>query len=125
MKASAPVQAGSLMDHGGGGALYVTPDRFCFRQTATNVCWQHAPSPGVWYHVAGTWDSTSKVARLYVDGVERAAATATSAPSGFATLYVGFGQSAPWFGGVLDEPAYYAIALGADRIAAHYAGCSC
>lgn len=119
------VQAGTLMDHGGGGALYITPDRFCFRQTATSVCWQHDPSPDVWYHVAGTWDSTSKVARLYVDGVERAAATAPSAPSGSATLYIGWGESAPWFAGLLDEPAYYATALGADRIAAHYAGCSC
>jgi peptidoglycan/xylan/chitin deacetylase (PgdA/CDA1 family) len=125
MKADPPVQAGSLIDHGGAGALYVTPDRFCFRQTATDVCWQHAPAAGVWYHVAGTWDSTSNVARLYVDGVERAAATAPGAPSGSGTLYVGFGGPAPWFAGALDEPAYYATALGADRIAAHYAGCTC
>lgn len=125
MKASPAVQAGSLIDHGGGGALYVRPDRFCFRQTATHVCWQHAPAANVWYHVVGTWDATSKVARLYVDGVERAAATAPAAPSGLAALYVGYGESAPWFAGVLDEPAYYATALGADRVAAHYAGCAC
>jgi peptidoglycan/xylan/chitin deacetylase (PgdA/CDA1 family) len=125
MKPSAPVSAGTLMDHGGGGALYVTAQSFCFRQTATSVCWQHAPSPDVWYHVAGTWDATSKVARLYVDGVERAAARAPSSPSGSSTLYVGFGESAPFFAGVLDEPAYYATALGVDRIAAHWAGCAC
>ena len=125
MKAEPPVQSGTLIDHGGGGALYVGTDRFCFRQTTTDVCWLHAPSPGDWYHVAGTWDSTSNVARLYVNGIERAAATAPSAPSGSGTLFVGWGSSAPWFKGVLDEPAYYATALGADRIAAHYAACSC
>jgi peptidoglycan/xylan/chitin deacetylase (PgdA/CDA1 family) len=125
MKAEPDVQPGSLMSHGGGGALYIGTDRFCFRQTATDVCWMHAPSPGQWYHVAGTWDSTSKIARLYVNGIERAAATAPSAPSGSGTLYVGYGQFAPWFRGVLDEPAYYATALGADRIAAHYAACGC
>jgi peptidoglycan/xylan/chitin deacetylase (PgdA/CDA1 family) len=125
MKAGPGVHSGTLMDHGGAGALYIQADRFCFRQTATDVCWLHAPSEGVWYHVAGTWDAASNVARLYVDGLERAASTAPAPPSGSATLYVGWGRSAPWFGGVLDEAAYYATALGADRIAAHYAGCSC
>ncbi len=125
MKADPPAQSGTLIDHGGGGALYVGTDRFCFRQTTTDVCWLHAPSPGDWYHVAGTWDSTSSVARLYVNGIERAAAAAPSAPSGSSTLFIGWGSSAGWFKGVLDEPAYYATALGADRIAAHYAACSC
>lgn len=125
MKASAALQSGSLMDQGGAGALYVKTDRFCFRQTSTQVCWPSAPATGVWYHVAGTWDHVSKVARLYVDGVERASATAPTAPSGSGTLYIGYGQSAPWFKGLLDEPAYYATALSAARIATHYAACGC
>jgi N-acetylneuraminic acid mutarotase len=125
MKANPALQSGSLMDHGGAGALYIKTDRFCFRQTSTHVCWLSAPSTGVWYHIAGTWDNVSKVARLYVNGVERATATAPTAPSGSGTLYIGYGQSAPWFKGLLDEPAYYATALSAARIAIHYGACGC
>jgi uncharacterized repeat protein (TIGR01451 family) len=125
MKAGAAVQSGTLLEQGGAGSLYINPDRFCFRQVATTVCWMHAPTAGVWYHVAGTWDAVSKVARLYVNGVERASASAPGIPSGSATLYVGYGQFAPWFKGVLDEPAYYSTALSASRIATHYAACAC
>lgn len=125
MRADAPTRAGSLIDHGGAGALYVNPDRYCFRQTTTHVCWPVTPLPAVWHHVAGTWDAVSKVARLYVDGVLRASATAPAAPSGSSTLYIGYGQSAPWFDGLLDEPAYYPTVLSPARIAAHHAACAC
>jgi len=126
MKADPSLQAGSLMDHGGAGALYVKTDRFCFRQTHASVCWTQTPATGVWYHVAGTWDKISNTARLYVNGAERASAQATAAPSGNGTFYVGYGQSAPWFKGYLDEAVYYPSALSAARIGAHYrAGCGC
>ena len=125
MKANPALQAGTLIDQGGAGALYIRTDRFCFRQTSVHVCWMQPPTTGAWYHVAGTWDSAFRIARLYVNGVERASALASTAPSGSGTLYVGYGQSAPWFKGLLDEPAYYATALSAARIAAHHAACGC
>jgi hypothetical protein len=126
MKAAAPLKDGTLIDQGGAGALFIKTDRFCLRQTQTNVCWSQAPVAGRWYHVAGTWDAVSKTARLYVDGAERAAAPAPTAPSGSGTLYIGYGQSASWFKGLLDEPLYYRTALTAARIAAHYhAACDC
>jgi hypothetical protein len=126
MKANAALQDGTLIDQGGAGALYVKTDRFCFRQTTTSVCWAQPPVAGVWYHVVGSWDKASGVARLYVDGVERASGPAPAAPSGSGTLYIGYGSAAPWFKGYLDEPAYYSTALSPGRVAAHYhAGCGC
>lgn len=126
MKADAALKDGSLMDHGGAGALYIKTDRFCFRQTSTHVCWTQPPSTGVWYHVVGTWDKVSKTARLYVNGVERASGQAATAPSGSGTFYVGYGQSAPWFKGYLDEAVYYPSSLSATRVGVHYhAGCGC
>jgi len=126
LKANAPLQAGTMLDHGGAGALYIKTDSFCFRQTQTHVCWSHAPMPGAWYHVVGTWDTTSKTARLYVNGAQRASGQAPSSPSGTSTFYVGYGQSAPWFKGYLDEAVYYPSALTATRVAVHYgAGCDC
>ncbi|MDX6704664.1 MAG: hypothetical protein QOI48_510 [Solirubrobacteraceae bacterium] len=126
MKAQAPLQKGTLMDHGGGGALYIETNRFCFRQSQTHICWPSAPTTGDWYHVAGSWDAVSGTARLYVNGTERASGQAPTAPSGSGTFYIGYGQSAPWFKGLLDEAVYYPTRLGADRIASHYhAGCGC
>lgn len=115
------LKAGTIVDHGGAGALYVKTDRFCFRQTQTNVCWNHAPVVGQIRHVVGTWSTADNTARLYVDGVLRASAVAKSRPSGSATFYIGYGQTAPWFAGVLDEVAYYPSALSAARVAAHHA----
>jgi len=126
MKAAPPLAGGTLMDQGGAGALYTGTDRFCFRQTQTSICWAQAPATDVWYHVAGTWDAVSQTARLYVNGVERASGQASSALSGSGTFYIGYGQSAPWFKGDLDEAAYYRTALSATRVAAHYhSGCGC
>jgi len=43
-----------------------------------------------------------------------------------ASIYIGYGQSAPWLKGLLDEAAYFPTALDATRIGLHYhAGCGC
>lgn len=110
----------TIVDHGGSGALYLTADRFCFRQTRTDVCWASAPATSTWYHVVGTWDATSQTARLYVDGVLRATRQTSDQPSGSSSFYVGYGQSAPWFTGRIDEVAYYPTALSAADVQAHY-----
>jgi hypothetical protein len=110
----------TIVDHGGAGALYLKADRFCLRQTRTDVCWTSAPAAGTWYHVAGTWDAASGTASLYVDGVLRATRQVSDRPSGSSSLYIGYGQSARWFTGRLDDVAYYPTALSAARIQAHY-----
>lgn len=126
MKPGAPRQAGTLMDHGGGGALCMQTNSICWRQTQTHLCWPTTPSTANWTHVAGTWDAVSNTARLYVNGVLRVTSAAPSAPSGSGTLYIGYGQSAPWFKGLLDEAAYFPTSLSAGRIELHYrAGCGC
>jgi len=109
---------GTIADQGGAGALLLRGGRPAFRQTDTEISSAAALTPGTWHHVAGTWDG--RTARLYVDGAEVASGTATTAPSGTATLYIGYGQSAPWFAGTIDGVAYYATALPAARIAAHF-----
>jgi subtilisin family serine protease len=126
MKPGAPLQGGTLIDHGSAGALYMTASAICLRQTATHVCSSATISTADWTHVAGTWDAISGVARLYVDGVEVASADAQMSPSGNGTLFIGYGQSASWFKGLLDEVAYYPTDLSATSIALHYhAGCGC
>ncbi|MDX6682847.1 MAG: hypothetical protein QOG94_2886 [Solirubrobacteraceae bacterium] len=128
MKLSAPV-SGTIADHGSAGAIYVQADRYCMRNAWESLCTPAgapAPTVGAWHHVAATWSAPSTVARLYVDGTLVASAPNGARPSGSSTFYVGYGQSAPWFTGTLDEIAYYPTALSAARIAAHYhAGCGC
>ncbi|HYH89497.1 MAG TPA: LamG-like jellyroll fold domain-containing protein [Solirubrobacteraceae bacterium] len=122
----ASASAGTVAEHGGSGALYVTTNSFCMRNAWEGMCWPSTPAVGTWYHMAATWSATDGIARLYVNGVLRASAVNGARPSGTSTFYVGYGQSAPWFHGTIDEVAYYPTALSAARIAAHYGtGCGC
>jgi hypothetical protein len=125
MKQSAP-KAATIAEHGSSGGIYVTATSTCLRNAWETLCAPGAPSAGTWHHVAASWSASDKVASLYVDGVLRTSAVNGAKPSGSSTFYVGYGQSAPWFNGSLDEIAYYATRLSAARIAAHYhAGCGC
>lgn len=79
---------------------------------------------GSWSHVVATWDGT--IARLYVNGVfanvdNKGDGTPGYAPSTTATLTIGAlgDDSSPFYGNV-DEVAFYASALSAEKIAAHY-----
>jgi hypothetical protein len=80
-------------------------------------------SPGVTYHLVGTYDGTNL--RLYVNGVlERTAARTgavndsasggTIAPGGWGTL------PSPRYNGHIDEVAIYPTALTTTRIQAHF-----
>lgn len=111
----------SVVGQGGGGQLFITGRRLALRQTQDTVI---APGPnlpiGAWSHVAGTWDGHTT--RLFVNGVQVASSTsANKPPSGSATLYVGYGDQAPWFHGDLDEVAYYDSALTPDDVFDHHA----
>jgi hypothetical protein len=108
--------------HGGGGQLFISGGHLAFRQTQDTIVAPGAAGevpPGVWTHVAASWDGHTS--RLYVDGKEVASSTsANKSPSGISTFYVGYGDQAPWFHGYLDEVAYYDHALDADSFADHY-----
>jgi len=80
-------------------------------------------TPGVWQHVVGVWDGTQNI--LYVNGVAVASNTGatTFVPNSDPTLPLTLGvRSDNGFqaNGSIDEAAYYATALSAAQILAHY-----
>lgn len=110
-------KAGSVMGQGGGGQLFVTPEgKLALRQTQDTV-YSEGPvlTPNTWWHVAATWNGHTT--KLYVNGtLVGSSSTANKPPSGTSTLYVGYGDQAPWFHGFVDEAAYYGSALSAHDI---------
>jgi hypothetical protein len=122
--------AGMIMQQGGSGALYIDGGgRYVFVPQSNDSTIQvvdtaHAdavPATGAmaFHQVVGAWDGTT--ATLYVDGRAVASAAASRAPSGSATLYIGYGTFAPPLHGFIDEAAYYAHALDPTRVQAHFA----
>jgi len=109
---------GMLIQQGGAGALFISGGRYVFRQVDTNVVASTGPTPGSFDHVVATWDG--EVARIFVNGVLAGSAGSTKAPSGSGTIYIGYGDQAPWFRGYLDEAAYFGHALTPERVLAHY-----
>lgn len=104
-----------VMSHGGGGQLFISGGNLAFRQVQDTIYSNGAVPPGVWSHVAATWNGS--VTRLYVNGILVASSTtANKPPSGTATFYIGYGEMAPWFHGDMDEAAYYSTALSQHRI---------
>lgn len=103
----------------GAGQLFVKGARLSFRQVQNTIAATVAPAPGRWSLVDATWDGAT--ARLYLDGALVASGPAPKAPSGSGTAYVGYGDQAPWFHGMLAEVAYYRRALSAATIARHEA----
>ncbi|HEX2015101.1 MAG TPA: LamG domain-containing protein [Solirubrobacteraceae bacterium] len=126
----------SIVQHGGGGVLWIAGGRFWFRPEATepnlssdtvnninanaNGNQANCGAPG-WYHVVGTWDGRD--ARFYVNGVRQGSPAlddARAAAAGTAgTFYVGYGDQAPWTRGDLAEVAQYPTALSDERVAEH------
>ncbi|HEY1117343.1 MAG TPA: LamG domain-containing protein, partial [Acidimicrobiales bacterium] len=110
----------SIMGQGGAGQLYLTNGRLALRQTQDDLV---APGPlvpvGEWTHVAATWNGSTT--QLYVNGVVVASSGSTNKPpSGSATLYVGQGEMAPPFRGMIDEAAFYATALSTHTLRDHW-----
>jgi hypothetical protein len=126
-----PSAAGSMMvmQHGGGGALLIDRSgHFAFRQTDTTATASAITAvPGQWYHVVGRWDgfrARIDVRRWHADHLafDSTFAEADSArgPIGTPTLYIGFGDQAPWCKCALDEVAYYFTALSDRHVLEHF-----
>jgi hypothetical protein len=112
-----------------GYILYVEPGGTVSFWSGTGAGWHTLTGPvatvGAWYHVAGTYDSTTQTKRLYLNGAQIQQATGvlqalnTSRP-----LRIGAGRNETagdyWFNGDIDEPAVWNRALSATEIADHY-----
>lgn len=100
------------------GALSIHNGHFVFRQTDQDITDPGSVVAGHWHHVVGVWDG--QTATLYVDGQAVASHESTTRPVGASTMYVGYGDLAPWARGELDEVAYFPTALSAERVYEHY-----
>ena len=77
-----------------------------------------------WYHVAGTYDSATGEAKLYINGVLAKTATGTaqaigSRPTGWLSVGCAYG-SAYYFNGVIDELNIYPMVMSASQLSQHY-----
>ncbi|HEX9968962.1 MAG TPA: LamG-like jellyroll fold domain-containing protein, partial [Acidimicrobiales bacterium] len=101
-----------------GWLLFVKPDNSLgferIRDGSINGVGGGVTRPGVWTHVAGTYDGTTM--RLYVDGAEVGNATSTlDLIDNPAPLYIGESLR-----GMVDEAAVYTSALANFRVSARW-----
>ena len=80
---------------------------------------------GIWYHVAGTYNSTSKTLSLYVNGVLDGIATGTTLPTTTGNQFVQIGCSdgattANFWSGSIAQVQIYNRLLSAQEIAQNY-----
>lgn len=75
-----------------------------------------------WYHIAATWNNSTKTATYYVDGTPIGSATSSYAVvmGSSPNTYAGRGASAGYFNGAMDEVRVYNYALSAAEISALY-----
>ena len=78
-------------------------------------------TPGVFYHVAATWDGTTHTASLYVNGVLEPPLTQSDiVVNNGHPLLMGTSGDSEWFAGTLDEVEFYGRALSSEEIASIY-----
>ncbi|HET6506023.1 MAG TPA: LamG domain-containing protein [Baekduia sp.] len=104
----------------GGLTFYVaTADHKFFRTSsiAAASIWNNK-----WHHVAGTFDSSTGTAKLFVDGKQIGDSTAVSGPIGYDTPNTGdmgfgnyFGTCDLFYTGDIDEVALFSQALPIDK----------
>ena len=114
-----------------GWLLYQSAAGWNFRTYNTNsttaavdITTGPAPVLGTWYHVAVVWDGS--VGTVYVNGVATSSAATTYVPTRALRNFVLGARSSGdlvWTG-VQDEVAFYATALSASTIQAHYLAAS-
>ena len=76
-----------------------------------------------WHHLVLSWDGTKL--RFYVDGTEIGTGIASSSPissrnAAAFNLGVDSGGDSGWFGGSIDEAAYYGYALTSTQVTNHW-----
>ncbi len=100
-----------------------------FRSSNTFTCafWGNdldtiAYADTAWHHWACTFDSSSKVRRIYRDGIAVTSDTATANYQGTGNLLIGFSTSVSgsYFNGTIDEPRIYNRLLSVSEIFALY-----
>lgn len=121
-----PSAAGHHMEIIGAGGLNTdfdlvafSDDKFYFYIAAgTHVASTTVVQTGVWYHVAGTWDSTGL--RIYVNGVLENTTAVSNLTRGANNLPIQIGGSATFggrlFNGLIDEAHIFDRALSALEV---------
>jgi hypothetical protein len=99
---------------------------FFTNESAASVSWAGAaPGTGQWFHWALTYNDSTRVSELYINGVSKGTRTS---PGSFAnatqTLMIGAALynsavDGPW-DGYLEDVAYFNRVLAANEIVAHY-----
>ena len=72
-------------------------------------------STGTWYHVASTWDGTTR--KLFVNGVLKRSDTPGANDATAANFHIGKTCCSEFFNGLIDDVAIYTRALSAGEVA--------
>ena len=72
-------------------------------------------STGTWYHVASTWDGTTR--KLFVNGVLKRSDTPGANNATAANFHIGKTCCSEFFNGLIDDVAIYTRALSAEEVA--------
>src|SRR5208283_1856900 len=87
--------------------------------TAHVLCDAATISTGVWYLVTGTWDSSTNLLTLYINGVQAAQASQAQPPtsaSGGDLNIAAVADAAYFLNGTIDDARVYNRALSATEV---------
>src|SRR5262245_56631211 len=125
--APAPVVEYSFGSSAFGVHLWIHTDNDVFANFVDTTAGDHvvksgvAMTPNEWHHIAATYDQTTGVGTVYLDGVPVFSATLGSFDlATSADLYIGHrpltGEHFPWFAGLIDEVEIFNRALTPEEI---------
>ena len=113
-KAAPALDAWQLRQNGAVLEFYIANGGWTFLASPAG-----ALTAGTRYHVAASWDGTTR--RLYINGAEVANAVAGGPAANASGFSIGmYSTSTEPYDGRIDEVAFYGAALSAARILAHY-----
>jgi hypothetical protein len=121
-----PLACGEFASPRSGWLIYQSATGWNFRlydqnglNTSLNIEAGGAPVPGVWYHIAATYDGS--VGTIYVNGNGSAPTAADFVPNVDGDLTIGMRSDRAFsFPGSVDEVALYNQVLSASDVLAHY-----
>jgi hypothetical protein len=107
--------------------------QFWVASGGSNVVWQSASGssqtwtaawPGLnqWVHWALTYNDTTKVAELYINGVSQGTKTLTTAYTSNGAFRLGVSSSASWDGNMQEAAVFESIVSAANVLAIYNAG---